>query len=206
MEEPKPYTVIDRRKPPSEEELQKLCDRIVEENKKAGYVSAAEATQVLERAPDPQPGETRKANRRERKTMAKQAKAEAKKMERKTFTYEAPEARPELADTSPIDPIRFLGEIANNLNMAVADNERLRARIPAGERMMADEMQMAAQLGFMLGYLEAYGPADEQDRLRIISIAQDLKKKFKFRSPDGELAKPKPAPTIIAPPPSILLV
>lgn len=215
MEEPKPYTVIDRRRtfepeilpePFNTESLVASAALIADLEEAAFKAAASGAEQIIDRAPDPQPGELRKANRRERKAMEKQARKDAKRLAKKTYRYDAPEVRPGIAETSPIDPVQFIALMANNLNMAVADNELLRARIPAGERMMADELQMAAQIGFMLGYLEAYGPSNIDDRHRIIAIAQDLKKQFKFKASDGTPAKPKEAPLIIAPPPSILPV
>lgn len=141
----------------------------------------------------PKPEEVRKANRHERRMLKKQSRQDAKRMDKKRLNVKA--KLPE-ADTSPLDPTSFIAEVTNNLNVCVSANAAALNRIPPASRMDMQGFAVMAQLAFMLGYLDAYGPKDKESKLQMIAAAQDFRSKFTFRTSTGAIVKPQEEPLI----------
>lgn len=146
-----------------------------------------------ERTEAPEQSEPPKLNRAQRRAQEKIAKQEAKRFAKKMVNLKPEEIE---GDESPLDPVSFLQVASEHLNTAVSAIQRELERIPESARLSMDEMAHAIQVAFMLGYLDAYGPASEEGRLRILSAAQSFKSKFKFKHQDGEIVKPKAEPLI----------
>lgn len=156
---------------------------------------------AIERAPEAKEGETRRANRKDRRAMQSQNKKQARVMEKKKITH-----RQEAADTSEegsIDKITFMQEAAANLHACVQANEKLRGRLHAHERIDVDDLMMSIQLGFMLGYIKAYAPPARMAQIEDVA-AHWAKNNFHFRNKDGSKAKPKEESVIVQLPPMII--
>lgn len=139
-------------------------------------------------------------NRREKKAAAKKEKALKKKLAKTTLNIAA---APTEDKGGPLDPLEFLSLIAENMNLACEENSALRKRVVTGEGMAADELQMAVQLAYTLGFLDAYGPKDPERKMVIVEIANQYRKQLHFHTRDGAPVQPKESnlvearPTII---------